>query len=36
VQVSEARAVLEDAEAERLFPAEVVTKEAVRLAEQDG
>uniref|UniRef100_A0A7S0R4R6 AAA+ ATPase domain-containing protein n=1 Tax=Chlamydomonas leiostraca TaxID=1034604 RepID=A0A7S0R4R6_9CHLO len=34
--VKEARAALDDAEVERLFPAEVVAKEAVRLTEQDG
>jgi ATP-dependent protease HslVU (ClpYQ) ATPase subunit len=36
MQVREARGVLEDAEAERLYPQEVVVKEAIRLAEQDG
>ena len=32
----QARAVLEEGEAERMFPAEVIAKEAVRLAESDG
>jgi hypothetical protein len=30
------RSQLEDAEAETMFPAEVINKEAIRLAEQDG
>ncbi|KAG1675865.1 hypothetical protein FOA52_001522 [Chlamydomonas sp. UWO 241] len=36
MSVAEARTVLEEAEAERLFPAEVIAKEAVRLTENDG
>lgn len=36
LQVSEARGALQEAEAERMFPTELVIKEAVRLAEQDG
>lgn len=34
--VAEARPLLEDTEVERLFPQEVITKEAIRCAEQDG
>jgi len=34
--VAEARSLLEEAEAERMFPTEVIVKEAVRLAENDG
>mmetsp|Transcript_12895 Transcript_12895/g.35139 ORF Transcript_12895/g.35139 Transcript_12895/m.35139 type:complete len:547 (+) Transcript_12895:136-1776(+) len=34
--VSEARAQMEEVEADNMFPAELVNKEAIRLAEQDG
>lgn len=34
--VRDARGVLGDAEVERLFPAEVVAREALRLAENEG
>lgn len=34
--VREARAVLEEAEVDRMFPDEVVNKEAVRVTENDG
>ena len=34
--VAEARTVLEEGEAERMFPADVIAKEAVRLTESDG
>lgn len=34
--VHEARAHLEEAEIEKMYPNEVITREAIRLAEQDG
>ncbi|KAF5829636.1 P-loop containing nucleoside triphosphate hydrolase protein [Dunaliella salina] len=34
--VSEARAQMEEVEADNMFPAELINKEAIRLAEQDG
>ena len=36
LQVKDARPLLEDAEAERMFPPETLTKEAITATEQDG